>query len=155
MQYCSLQHRTLLSPPDTFTTKHCFYFGPATSFFLELLVTALHSSPVAYQIPTDLGDSSSGVLSFCCFILFLGSHGKNTEVSCHFFLQWTTFCQSSTLWTVCFGWLCMVWLTASRNTSPCTMIRLWIMWSMWSWLYRHYHSIHYSLSCMQHYQYHQ
>ena len=34
-----------LSPPDTSTAEHRFRFGPATSFFLELLVTALCSSP--------------------------------------------------------------------------------------------------------------
>ena len=38
MQYCSLQHWTLLSPPDTSTTEDCFYFSPASSFVLELLV---------------------------------------------------------------------------------------------------------------------
>ena len=36
MQYCSLQHQILLSPPDTFTTECHFQFGPALSFFLEL-----------------------------------------------------------------------------------------------------------------------
>ena len=56
MQYRSLQHRTLLSPPDTSTTQRCFRFGPAASFFLELLVTALRSFPVAYWTPSDLGE---------------------------------------------------------------------------------------------------
>jgi len=32
----------------------------------------LHSSPVAYWIPTDLGGASSSVISFCLFILFMG-----------------------------------------------------------------------------------
>ena len=44
MQYCSLQHQTLLSPPDISTTEHHFHFGPDASFFLELLVIALLSS---------------------------------------------------------------------------------------------------------------
>ena len=65
IQYCALQHQT----PDT---EHCLCFGPATSFFLELLVIALQSSPGAYWTPTNLGGSSSGVISFCLFILFLG-----------------------------------------------------------------------------------
>ena len=69
MQYFSLQHWTLLSPPDTFTSGHCFHFGSASSFLLELF---LHSSPVAYWAPTDLGSSSFSVLSFCHFILFMG-----------------------------------------------------------------------------------
>ena len=69
MQYCSLQHQTLLLSPVTFITGHCFCFGSITYFFLELL---LCSSPVAYWAPTDLGSSSFGVLSFCLFILFMG-----------------------------------------------------------------------------------
>ena len=44
----------------------------ATSFFLELLVTALLSSPVAYWIPSNLGSSSSAILFFCLFILSMG-----------------------------------------------------------------------------------
>ena len=61
MQYCSLQHGTFLSPPDTSTTGHCFFFGSASSFLLELF---LHSSPVAYWVPTDLGSSSFSVIFF-------------------------------------------------------------------------------------------
>ena len=45
MQYCSLQHRTLLPSPVTSTTGCCFCFGSVSLFFLELF---LHSSPVAY-----------------------------------------------------------------------------------------------------------
>ena len=44
MQYCSLQHQTLLPTPVTSTTGCCFYFGSISSFFLELF---LHWSPVA------------------------------------------------------------------------------------------------------------
>ena len=33
MEYCSLQHQTLLSPPDTSTSEHHFHFGPSFSFF--------------------------------------------------------------------------------------------------------------------------
>ena len=57
---------------DTSTTEHCFCFGPAASFFLELFVIALHFSPVAYWTPSDLGDSFYSVVSFCLFILFVG-----------------------------------------------------------------------------------
>ena len=39
-------------------------------FFLELL-TAVHSSPVAYWTPSALGDSSFRVVSFCLFIQFM------------------------------------------------------------------------------------
>ena len=76
MQYCSLQHRTFLSPPNTSTTEHCFHFGTFTSFFMELLAIALCSSPVAYWTPFDLGwggggRTSSSVISFCLFKLFM------------------------------------------------------------------------------------
>ena len=69
MQYCSLQHQTLLLSPVSSTTGCCFCFGSISSFFLELF---LHWSPVAYLAPTDLGGSSFSVLSFCLFILFTG-----------------------------------------------------------------------------------
>ena len=72
IQYCSLQYRTLLSPPDTSTTEHHFCFGPTASYFLELLVIALHSSPVAYWTSSYLEDSSSSVLCFCFFMMFIG-----------------------------------------------------------------------------------
>ena len=69
MQYCSLQHQTLLLSPVPSTTVCCFCFGSIPSFFQELF---LHWSPVAYWAPTDLGSSSFIVLSFCLFILFMG-----------------------------------------------------------------------------------
>ena len=69
MHYCSLQHQTLLPSTVTSTAGHYFCFGSVSSFFLELF---LHSSPVAYWAPTDLGSSSFSVISFCLFILLLG-----------------------------------------------------------------------------------
>ena len=69
IEYCSLQHQTLLSSWVTSTTGCCFCFGSIPSFFLELF---LHWSSVAYWAPTDLGSSSFSVLSFCLFILFMG-----------------------------------------------------------------------------------
>ena len=68
MQYCSLQHQTLLPSPVPTTTGCCFCFGSISSFFLELV---LHWSPIAYWAPTDLGSSSFSVLSFFLFILFM------------------------------------------------------------------------------------
>ena len=55
MQYCSIQHQTLLPSPVTSTSGCCSCFGSIPSFFLELF---LHSSPVAYWLSTDLGSSS-------------------------------------------------------------------------------------------------
>ena len=69
MQYCSLQHQTLLLSPVTSTTDYCLCFGSIPSFFLELF---LHWSPVAYWAPTDMGSSSFSIQSFCLFILFVG-----------------------------------------------------------------------------------
>ena len=69
MQYCSLQHRTLLLSPVTSTAGYCFCFGSIPSFFLELF---LHWSPVAYWAPTDLGSSFFSIVSFCLFILLMG-----------------------------------------------------------------------------------
>ena len=92
MQYCSLQHGTLLLSPVTSTTGCCFLFGSISSFFPELF---LHSSPV------DIGHLQTWVvhLSVSYFFPFsyylLGSHGKNIEVVCHSHLQWSTFCQNS------------------------------------------------------------
>ena len=69
MQYCCLQHWTLLPSPVTSTTGCCFYFDSASSFLLELF---LCSSLVAYWAPTDLQSSSVSVLSFYLFMLFTG-----------------------------------------------------------------------------------
>ena len=69
MQYCSLQHWTLLPSPVRSTAGCCFCFGSISSFFLELF---LQWSPVAYWAPTNQGSSSFSVLSFCPFILFHG-----------------------------------------------------------------------------------
>ena len=69
MQYCSLQHRTLLLSPVISTTGCCFCFDSISSFFLELF---LYFSPEAYWAHTYLGSSSFTVLSFCLFIVFMG-----------------------------------------------------------------------------------
>ena len=61
MHYCSLQHWTLLSPPDTSTAGHCFHFGSASEFLLELYIC---SAPVVYLAPTNLGSSSFSDYSF-------------------------------------------------------------------------------------------
>ena len=95
MQYRSLHHQTLLPSPVISTTRCYFCFGSISSFFLELF---LHWSQVAYWAPTDLGSSSFTVLSFCIFMLFMDSQGKNIEVVCHFLLLWTTFCENSPPW---------------------------------------------------------
>ena len=62
MQCCSLQHWAFLPSPVTSTMGHCFYFGSASLFFLELF---LRSSIVAYWSPTDLGSSSFSITPLC------------------------------------------------------------------------------------------
>ena len=95
MQYCSLQHRTLLPSPVTSTAGCCFCFGSISSFFLELF---LHWSSVAYWAPTTWGVHLSVSYLFAFSYCTWGSQGKNTEVVCHSLLQWTTLCQNSPPW---------------------------------------------------------
>ena len=108
MQYCALQHRSLLLSPVTSTTGCCFCFGSISSFFLELF---LHWSPVAYWAPTNLGSSSFSVLYFCLFLLFMGFSRQEWKMVCHSLLQWTTFCQISPPWPSHLGWPHMAWLS--------------------------------------------
>ena len=72
MQYYSLQHRILLSSPDTSTIEHHFHFGPAASFFLEVLVIVLHSYPVKYWHLLTWGAQLSVLYLFAFFIQFMG-----------------------------------------------------------------------------------
>ena len=69
IQYCSLQHQTLLLSPVTSPTGCCVCFDSVSSLFLELF---LHWSPVPNWAPTRLGSSSFSVPSFGLFILFMG-----------------------------------------------------------------------------------
>ena len=95
MQYYSLQHRTLLLSPVTATTGHCFCFGFVSSFFLEL---CLHSYPVAYWAPGDLGNSSFSVLCFCLFILFMGFSRQEYWSGLPFPSPVDHICQNSPSW---------------------------------------------------------
>ena len=52
--------------------------------------------------------------------------GRNVGVGCHFLLQWTMFCQNSSLWTIHLGWPRTAWLIASLTyTNPFTITKLW------------------------------
>ena len=123
MQYCSLQHRTLLLSPVTSTAGHCFCFGSIPSFFLELF---LHWSPIAYWAPTDLGSSSFSIYHFAFSYCSWGSQGKNTEVVCHSLLQWTTFCQTSPPWPACPGWPHTAWLSFIELDKAVVLV--WLDW---------------------------
>ena len=121
MQYCSLQHRTLLLSPVPSTTGCCFCFGSIPSFFMELF---LYWSPVAYWAPTDLGSSSFVSYLFAFSYCLWASQGKNTEVVCHSLLQWTTFCQTSPPWPIHLGWPYTAWLSfiLKQGCGPCDQI---------------------------------
>ena len=120
---------------DSQTTGCCFYFG--SLFILSGVISPLISSsllgtyPVGefiFQCPIFLPfhtvhgvlkawvlqwfaiPFSSGphfVFSYCSW----GSQGRNTEVVCHFLLQWTTFCQTSPPWPAHLGRPHMAWLS--------------------------------------------
>ena len=87
MQYCSLQHWTLLSPPDTSAEQliplwpNCFIFTGAISNCSLLFPSNI------------LNTFQPGELIFWCHIFFCfsccpwGSLGKNTVVGCHFLHQ--------------------------------------------------------------------
>ena len=73
IQYCSLQHQTLLPSRVTSTTGFCFCFASVSPFFLELF---LHWSPVAY-----LGIYQPGEFIFQCpiFLPFHTVHGFSKQ----------------------------------------------------------------------------
>ena len=77
MQYCSVQHQTLLSPPDTSTIECHFHFGPASPFFLELFFC---SSSVVYWTPTNLGGLFLVSYLFAFSHCSRNSQGRNTGV---------------------------------------------------------------------------
>ena len=68
IQYCSLQHQTILPSPVTSTAGHCFRFDYLSLFLLELF---LHPSSVAYWASTNLGV----LLSLSYFLPFHTVHG--------------------------------------------------------------------------------
>ena len=55
------------------------------------------------------------LVTFYCSYCSWASQGKNTEVVCHSFLQWTTFCQNSPPLPVCLGWPYRAWLIVSLS----------------------------------------
>ena len=129
VQYCSLQHPTLLLSPVPSTAGCYFCFGSISSFFLELF---LHSFPVAYWAPTDLGSSSFSVLYVCFSYCSWGSQGKNTDVVCHSLLQWTTLCHTSPPWPSFLGRPHMAWLSFTElDEAVVHVIRLTSF--LWLW----------------------
>ena len=98
MQYCSLQHWTLLSLPETSTTGHRFCFDSVSLLLLEQF---LWSYPEAYWTLINLGGLSFSVIFFAFSYCSQGPQGKNADVVCYSLLQCTTFCQKSPPRLVC------------------------------------------------------
>ena len=161
IQYCPLQHQTLLPSPVISTTECCFAFGPASSFFPELF---LYSSPVVYWAPADLGSSFFSVMTFCLFILFLGFSRQeyqsglpfpspvghvSSELSTMTHPSWValngmahSFTELDKLWSVWSDWLVVCDHGFSLSALWCLLsvptILLWFLlpwtWGISSWL---------------------
>ena len=79
---------------DTSTSEHRFCFGPAASFFLELLVIVLCSFQIAYWTTSNPGGSSFGVIFSFSFFFFLSFYTV-PEVLMANILEWFTIPSSS------------------------------------------------------------
>ena len=128
IQYCSLQHQNFTFATNTFTTEHHFRFGAVTSFLLVLLVNVFYSSQVAYCTPSNLGGSSSGIISFCFFILSMEflrqeywSGPRFPSPVDHILSELSTMTHLS--WLALHAWLIAAW----SYTSPFTVTKLWFM----------------------------
>ena len=122
MQYCSLQHWTLFSPPDTSKTGYCFYFGSASLFLWICFSSLLQYHNV--QMTWGVHHSVSYLFAFSYYSWC--SQGKSAEVVCHSLIQWATFCQNSPPWLIHLGWPYTAWLMVSLSYT-----KLWSTWSVW------------------------
>ena len=71
MQYRSLQHQSLFSPPVTSTAECHFCFDPVSSFFLGAILIMLFSISILDTFWPGRCSSSS-VISFCLLTVFMG-----------------------------------------------------------------------------------
>ena len=127
MQYCSLQHQTLLPSPVTSTAGHYFCFGSIPSFFLELF---LYSFQVAHWAPTDLGNSSFSVISFCLFILFMKFSRQENWSGLPFPSPVDHVLSELSPMSIHLGWLYTAWPIVSLNwTRLCSMWSVWLVFS--------------------------
>ena len=104
VQYCSLQHQTLLPSPVTSTTGHCFRFGSVSSSFWSYFSTLLQEH--IGHLPTwGVHLSLSCLFDFSYYLW--SSQGKNTEVVCLCLLQDHVLSELSTVtrlsWVVLHG----------------------------------------------------
>ena len=103
MQYCSLQHWTLLPSPVTSTTGCCFCFGSVSSFFLELVLhwSSSHNE-VSNQRSITRDDEASGNFHKPLILLHLeGRHWKPQSQKLSSLITWTTALSNSMkLWAM-------------------------------------------------------
>ena len=125
LQYCSLQNQALLLPQYTATAEYHSHFSLATSFFLDLLVTALSSSLGAWWTLADLGASALCVISFFLFILPKEFSRRDTGMGCHFLFYGPCFIRTLDYDLFHLQWPYTVWLLASLScTNPFVMTKL-------------------------------
>ena len=100
-------------------------FSPWLHVFI-LSELFLHSSPVAYWAPADLGSSSFSVISFCLFILFMGFSRQEYWSGLPFPSPVDHVLSELSTWPVHLGWPYTAWLIVSLSQT-----KLWSMWSFW------------------------
>ena len=90
----------LIALDFTFITRH-IHNG------VEQLVVVLHSSPVAYWTPSELGAYILVSYLFAFLCSSWGSHSKYTGVVCYSLLQWITFWSELSTMT-CPSWVALL-----------------------------------------------
>ena len=128
MKYCSLQHQTLLLPPNTSTTdSQKFSLWPNRFILSGAISNSLSFFPSSMLDIFWPGGSFSGVVSFCLFILHMGSPSKKMEWFGILSSSGPRFIRTSH-WPIRLLWPCMACLIASLTyVTPFTIIRLWSM----------------------------
>ena len=114
MQYCALQHRTLLSPPDTSTTEHHSTLAQLLHSF-GAISNCPPLFPVAYWTLLTWGPHIPVLHLFASLCCSWSSCSKNTGVVFRSLLQWATFCWNFSLWPIHLGWPFMTSLIASLS----------------------------------------
>ena len=114
MQYCSLQHQTLLLSPVTSTAGYCFCFGSVSSFFLDPFILSGVISPLISS--SILGTYQPGEFLFLCPI-FLPFHTVHGVLKARI-LKWFAIPFPSgphsvrpLQWPICLEWPHMAWLS--------------------------------------------
>ena len=116
----------------TFTTRHIHNWTSFPLWHSSFILSGdISNCPLFFPSSIldifPLGGSSFSVISFFVFsYCSYGSLGKNTGVTCHAFLQWTTVCQNSSPWPICLGLSCTPWpITPLSYAILFNTTRLW------------------------------